>query len=69
MIKKLACGEILIQLRIIYDLHSGYVQWKMNPEFTQTSVLCIWSGSPLLGLNKIPFLLYENYLYTRLYMV
>jgi hypothetical protein len=30
-------------------------------------VLCIWSRSTLLGLNKIPFLLYEQlFIYTTI---
>ena len=31
-------------------------------------VLCIWSWSTLLGLNKIPFLLYEQlFIYTTIW--
>jgi hypothetical protein len=45
---------------------SGYVQWKKNKGFTQTSIYFDY----LLGLNKIPCLLYEQlFIYTVLFII
>ena len=56
----------------ISDMHPGYVQWKKNTGFTQTSyslyLISIYFDY-LLGLNKIPCLLYEQlFIYTTIWL-
>ena len=51
-------------LRHQHIWRSGYVQWKKNKGFTQTSIYFDY----LLGLNKIPCLLYEQlFIYTTIW--
>ena len=54
----------LFYLRHQHIWRSGYVQWKKNKGFTQTSIYFDY----LLGLNKIPCLLYEQlFIYTTIW--
>jgi hypothetical protein len=55
----------------ISGMHPGYIQWKKNTGFTQTSCSLYFISiyfDYLLGLNKIPCLLYEQLLkYTTIW--